>query len=167
MLDSSFLTVSETIFSTLKIYAGRARLKLDGTRAETRFHLSPKRTSPFKSAGESVWLTSGSRGVHISVSNAGYTMFWSSVRVLATHSIRQFALHFLSRASPCAIRFQTSYTWNIRFYTHTKRVVKLGSEPDPIISMFQQTAVCQNFFKHSERLVRIWFPSVLIHCLEK
>ena len=27
-------------------------------------------------------------------------------RVLATHSIRQFPLHFLSRASPCAIMFQ-------------------------------------------------------------
>jgi hypothetical protein len=27
-------------------------------------------------------------------------------RVLATHSIRQFPLHFPSRASPCAIRFQ-------------------------------------------------------------
>jgi len=28
-------------------------------------------------------------------------------RVLATHSIRQFPLHFLSRGSPCAIKFQT------------------------------------------------------------
>jgi hypothetical protein len=28
-------------------------------------------------------------------------------RVLATHSIRQFPLHFPFRASPCAIRFQT------------------------------------------------------------
>ena len=30
---------------------GRLRLKHDGTRAETTFRLSPKRTSPFKSAG--------------------------------------------------------------------------------------------------------------------
>jgi hypothetical protein len=29
---------------------GRLRLKCDGTRAETRFRLSAKRTSPFKSA---------------------------------------------------------------------------------------------------------------------
>jgi len=29
------------------------------------------------------------------------------MRVLATHSIRQFPLHFPSHASPCAIRFQT------------------------------------------------------------
>ena len=83
------------------------RLKRDGTRAETRFLLSPKRASPFKSAGASVQSTAGSRSVLIGVSNAGYTMFRGGVRVLATHSIRQFPLHFLSRASPCAIRFQT------------------------------------------------------------
>ena len=47
------------------------RLKRDGTCAETRFRLSPKRTSPFKSAGASVESTAGSRGVRISVSNAG------------------------------------------------------------------------------------------------
>ena len=32
------------------------------------------------------------------------------MRVLATHSIRQFPLHFPSRASPCATRFRTSST---------------------------------------------------------
>jgi hypothetical protein len=31
-------------------------------------------------------------------------------RVLANHSIRQFPLHFPSRASPCAITFQLDYT---------------------------------------------------------
>ena len=86
------------------------RLKRDSTRAETRFRLSPKRTSQFKSLGASVQSTAGSRGVRISVSNAGYTTFRGSVRVLATHSIRQFPLHFPSRASPCAIRFQTHPT---------------------------------------------------------
>jgi len=38
-------------------------------------------------------------------------------RVLATHSIRQFPLHFLSRESPCVVTFQlesTSCTLNIR-----------------------------------------------------
>ena len=57
----------------------RLRLKCDGTRAETRFRLSAKRTSPFKSAGASVQSTTGSRGVRISGSNAGYTMFQGSV----------------------------------------------------------------------------------------
>ena len=43
-----------------------ARSKRDGTRAETRFGLSAKRTSPFKSAEVSVQSTTGSRGVRIS-----------------------------------------------------------------------------------------------------
>jgi hypothetical protein len=56
----------------------RLRLKCDGTRAETRFRLWAKRTSQFKSAGASVQSTTGSRGVRISGSNAGYTMFRGS-----------------------------------------------------------------------------------------
>ena len=68
------LSIKHTSFS-------RARLKRDGTRAETKFGLSAKRTSPFKLAGggrRSVQSTTGSRGVRISGSNgsnAGYTMF--------------------------------------------------------------------------------------------
>jgi len=58
----------------------RLRLKCDGARAETRFRLSAKRTSPFKSAGASVQSTTGSRGVRISGSNAGYTMLRGSVK---------------------------------------------------------------------------------------
>jgi len=59
----------------------RGQLKCDGTRAETRFRLSAKWTSPFKSAaGASVQSTTGSRGVRISGSNAGYTMFRGSVK---------------------------------------------------------------------------------------
>jgi hypothetical protein len=55
-------------------------LKCDGTRAETRFRLSPKQTSPFKLAGASVQSTAGSRVVCISGSNAGYTMFRGSAK---------------------------------------------------------------------------------------
>ena len=50
---------------------GIARAEYDGTRAETRFRLSPKRTSPFKSVGASVQSTAGGRGVRISLSNDG------------------------------------------------------------------------------------------------
>jgi hypothetical protein len=90
--------------------ADRMHLKCDGTHTETRFCLLVKRTSPFKSAGASVQSTTGSRVVHTSGSNAGYTMFRGSVRVLATHSIREFSLHFPSCASPCAITFQLDST---------------------------------------------------------
>jgi len=58
----------------------KGQLKCDGTRAETRFPLSAKRTSPFKSAGASVHLTTGSRVVRIGGTNAGYTMLRGSVK---------------------------------------------------------------------------------------
>jgi len=69
-----------TISSSVACVGCRLRLKHDGTRAETRFRLSAKRTSPFKSAGASVQSTAGSRVVPISGSNAGYTMFRGSVK---------------------------------------------------------------------------------------
>ena len=50
---------------------GRAKTECDGTRAETRFGLPAKRTSPFISAEVSVQSAAGSRGVRISGSNAG------------------------------------------------------------------------------------------------
>jgi len=60
--------------------SSRLRLKCDDTRAETRFRLSAKRTSPFKSAAASVPSSTGSRGVRISGSNVGYTMFRGSMK---------------------------------------------------------------------------------------
>ena len=71
-----FYTV--TVRPALPILHGqcvRLPLKCDGTRAETRFRLSANRTSPFKWAGASVQSTTGSRGVRVSGSNTGYTMF--------------------------------------------------------------------------------------------
>ena len=41
-------------------WRGIALAERDGTRAETRFRLSAKRTSPFKSVGASVQSTAGS-----------------------------------------------------------------------------------------------------------
>ena len=58
----------------------RLRLKRDGTRAENIFRLSAKRTSQFHSVGASVQSAVGSRGLHISGSNDGYTMFQGSVK---------------------------------------------------------------------------------------
>jgi hypothetical protein len=58
----------------------RLCLKCYGTCAETRFCVSAKWTSPFKSAGVSVQSTTGSRGVRISSSNARYAMLRGSVK---------------------------------------------------------------------------------------
>ena len=83
----------------LGISDGRSQLKCDGTRADTRFRLSAKRTSPFKSAWPSVLSTTGSRVVRMSGSNAGYAIFRSSVKGTG------YPLHspvFLSLPLPCA-----------------------------------------------------------------
>jgi len=95
-------------------------LKCDGTHAETRFCLSAKWTSPFKSKGASVQSTTGSRGMRISGSNAEYTMFRGSVKGTATHCIHQFPLHFPSLASPCAITFQLECITHVSHETFAK-----------------------------------------------
>jgi len=73
------VTCRYILFTASKLVRARLRVKCDGTRAETIFRLSAKRTSPFKSAGASVQSTTGSRGVRISGCNAGYTMFRGSM----------------------------------------------------------------------------------------
>jgi hypothetical protein len=62
------------------VVAVKASWNVMGHAQETRFRLSAKRTSPFKLAGASVQSTTGSRGVRISGSNAGYSMFRGSVK---------------------------------------------------------------------------------------
>ena len=89
----------------------RMRLKCDGTRAETRFRLQAKRTSPFKSAGATFQSTAGSRGVRISGSNAGYTMFRGSVKSAAYPLHSPVSSSLPSRASPCTITFQLGSMW--------------------------------------------------------
>jgi len=82
-------------------------LKCDDTRAETRYRLSAKRTSPFKSAGErqfsQLLAAELCASAVVMLDTPCSEVVWS---VLATHSIRQFPLHFPSRSSPCAITFQ-------------------------------------------------------------
>jgi len=83
----------------MSLNTGKGQLKCDGTRAETRFRLSAKRTSPLKSAWASVQSTTCSRCVCISGSNAGYSMFQGSVKGTG------YPLHspvFLSLPLPCA-----------------------------------------------------------------
>ena len=90
-----------------------ARSKRNGTCAETRFGLSAKRTSPFKSA----WRGGGGQFSQLlAVEECGSAdsdcidrVPTYSARLLATHSIRIFPLHFPSRASRCAVRFRTQY----------------------------------------------------------
>ena len=94
--------------------SGRLRLKCDGTRAETRFRLSTKRTSPFKSAGASVQSTNDSRRVRINGSNAGYTMFRGSVRVLATTPFASFPF----TSPPGRTHVPSHFNWTLLLNRH-------------------------------------------------
>ena len=82
------------------------QLKCDGTRTETRSRLSAKRTSPFESAGgrpfSRLLAAEVCASAVVILDTPRSEVVW---RVLATHSIRQFPLHFPSRASTCAITF--------------------------------------------------------------
>ena len=100
------VTISATHPTPKLVDQGRLRLKYDGTRAETRFRLSAKRTSPFKSAGASVQSTTGSRSVRISGSNAGYTMFRGSVKSTGYPLHSPVSPSLPLPVSPCAITFQ-------------------------------------------------------------
>jgi hypothetical protein len=79
----------------------RLRLKCDGTRAETRFCLSVKRTSPFKSTEGSVQSTTGRRAVHISLQG----LYCSCKPVFCSHvTLTGYPLHspvFPSLLLPC------------------------------------------------------------------
>jgi len=86
------------------------RLKCDGTRTETRFLLSAKWTSPFKLAGPQfsrLLAAEVCASAVVMVDTPCSEVVW---RVLATHFIHQFPLHFPSHVSPCAITFQLDST---------------------------------------------------------
>jgi len=88
----------------------RGQLKCDDTRAETRFRLSAKRASPFKSAGGRQF----SRLLAAELCSSAVVMLdtpCSEVvwRVLATHSIRQFPHHF----RPVLHRVPSHFNWSL------------------------------------------------------
>jgi hypothetical protein len=82
------------------INASRLRLKCDGTRAETRFRLSAKRTSQFKSAGASVQSTAGRRAVLTSL----LVLYCSCKPVFCSHvTLTGYQFHSVSPSllHPC------------------------------------------------------------------
>jgi len=75
-----------------------------------RFRLSVKWASPFKSVGASVQSTACSRGVRISGSNAGYTMFRGSVK--GNWLPTPFAI-FPFTSSPMRHRVPSRFNWAV------------------------------------------------------
>ena len=103
---------------------GRLRLKCDGACAETRLLLSAKRTIHLnRRGGPSVQSTTGSRGVLISGSNTGYTMFRGSGKSTGytLHSPVSHSLplpcvtvchHLSTGLYLTAVEFPGSYNWD-------------------------------------------------------
>ena len=91
-------------------------MKCDGKRAETRFRLSAKGTSLFKSEGASVQSTTGSRRVRISDSNAGYTHVprWCEGYWLPT-PFASFPFTF----PPVRHRVPSHFNWSLSPYLRT------------------------------------------------
>jgi len=98
---------------------GIARTKCDGTRAETIFGLSVKRTSPFKSAGFQFSRLLAVEECGSADSDCIDRVPTYKARLLAIHSIPIFPLHIPSRASPCAIRFRTRCNYTVLPVFHT------------------------------------------------
>jgi len=113
----------------------RPRLKCDGTRTETRFRLSAKRTSPFKSAGASVQSTTGSRGGRISGSIAGYTMFRGGVKGTgyplhspASPSLPLPCVTVCHRISTGLYKQCTSFVFRLLFFFNEVPIFRISTE---------------------------------------
>jgi len=91
----------------------RVRLKCDGTRAETRFRLSAKRTIPSKSAGTSFQSIAGSRGVRISGSNSGYTKFRGNVKRCKADWLPTPFASFPFTSPPVRHRVPSRFNWTL------------------------------------------------------
>jgi hypothetical protein len=91
-----------------KQYVSEASWNVMAHAQKPDFVFSAKRTSPFKSAGvrqfSRLLADEVCASVVVMLDTPCSELVW---RVLATHSIHQFHLHFPSRASSCAITFQT------------------------------------------------------------
>ena len=122
-------------------HSSRLRLKCDGTRVENRFLLSAKRTSPFKSAGASVQSTTGSRGMRISGTNAGYTKFQGSVKCTG------YPLHSPVSPSPCLPCVTVCHHVSAGLYqacstkTHVASTILLHSSSGYILETKQQLSI--------------------------
>ena len=112
-LVMEYLVMVGAVHCSVTVSTGQLK-ECDGTRAENRFRLSAKRTNPFKSAGgrqfSRLLAAELCASAVVMLDTPCSEVVW---RVLATHSIRQFPLHFSSCASPCAITFQLDCT-NLR-----------------------------------------------------
>ena len=88
-------------------------------------------------------------------------------RVLATHSFRQFPLHFPSRASPCVTvrhRAPSQFNWTLPHdcITATAHCLWTGRNPEISRKVCVMSSVCGHLFHFCLRSVSVFFCSVCI-----
>jgi hypothetical protein len=116
--------------------------------AETRFRLSAKRTSQFKSTGGGggalVQSTTGSRGVRINGSNSVYTMFRGSVK--STGYPTPFD-SFLFTSPSVRHRMLSHFNWTLP-RTPFPGIRRPGQETNlsPSMNVWSCTSTCAYFF---------------------
>ena len=132
----------------------RMRLKRDGTRAETWFRLSAKRTSPFISAGTSVQSTTGSRAVRISGSNDGYTMFRGSVKDTG------YPLHS-PISPPMSHRVPSRFNWTLPQNGISDTILTIF-ERRKLLPLFVQNGRLSNCTPHTD----VWLATPSEHSTE-
>jgi len=86
----------------LVLESSRLRLTCDGTRAETRFRLSAKRTSPFKSAGASVQSTTDIQ-LHVSTLWGHHQADFRTYYKKCVYCIVEVTSHFLQIHAICIL----------------------------------------------------------------
>ena len=87
-------------------------------------------------------------------------------RVLATHSIRQFPLHFPSRASPCTITFKLESTAIARRRASTVQIIPssvytflinpLKTKRRPLYLKTQSVPRCKHFSSRLYKPISLW-----------
>jgi hypothetical protein len=117
------LRVTDKTYNLHSLDTSRLRFKCDGTRADTRFRISVKRTSLFKSAGASNQSTTGRRAVHISLQG----LYCSCKPVFCSHvTLAGYPLHSLVFPSLLLLCFTVCYHISTGLYDYNYKIRFIG-----------------------------------------
>jgi len=140
------------------ISKGRGQLKCDGTCAETRFRLSAKRTSRRRRQFGGLLAAELCASAVVMLDTPCSEVVW---RVLPTHSIRPFPLHFPSRASPVPSHFNWSLNQTSLGYDIYSVGICLGLVM--VLPTFQRKIMCKSSGKTMKDGGNTVFQKVFTH----
>ena len=116
------------------------------------FVFRAKRANPFKSAGgrqfSRLLAAEVCASAVVMLDTTRSEVVW---RVLASHSIRHFPLHFPSRVLPCAITFQVDSTSCMQSSPRDGAVTK----PEEAVAIERASKLCRIPWRHTSRVSKI------------